>query len=146
MTSPRNLINAGVFTALYFIALFGTGFVDPIRTRAEALAAEYGSPESGVYASLEELFSDRAIDAVYLCTPHNLHPNQAIAALDHSCHVFMEKPPAIDLDEFERLRNRAAQSDRRVAVCFQNRYNDGLLRSEERRVGKECRSRWSPYH
>ena len=23
---------------------------------------------------------------------------------------------------------------------------DILLRSEERRVGKECRSRWSPYH
>ena len=22
----------------------------------------------------------------------------------------------------------------------------GLTRSEERRVGKECRSRWSPYH
>src|SRR2546429_8465792 len=22
----------------------------------------------------------------------------------------------------------------------------GMLRSEERRVGKECRSRWSPYH
>ena len=21
-----------------------------------------------------------------------------------------------------------------------------MLRSEERRVGKECRSRWSPYH
>ena len=24
--------------------------------------------------------------------------------------------------------------------------NTGQLRSEERRVGKECRSRWSPYH
>ena len=23
---------------------------------------------------------------------------------------------------------------------------DVMLRSEERRVGKECRSRWSPYH
>ena len=23
---------------------------------------------------------------------------------------------------------------------------DGFDRSEERRVGKECRSRWSPYH
>ena len=22
----------------------------------------------------------------------------------------------------------------------------GVMRSEERRVGKECRSRWSPYH
>ena len=28
------------------------------------------------------------------------------------------------------------------------KYNDTAisLRSEERRVGKECRSRWSPYH
>ena len=25
-------------------------------------------------------------------------------------------------------------------------YFDNLTRSEERRVGKECRSRWSPYH
>ena len=24
--------------------------------------------------------------------------------------------------------------------------NYDLVRSEERRVGKECRSRWSPYH
>ena len=24
--------------------------------------------------------------------------------------------------------------------------SNGFLRSEERRVGKECRSRWSPYH
>ncbi len=23
---------------------------------------------------------------------------------------------------------------------------NSLIRSEERRVGKECRSRWSPYH
>ena len=30
-------------------------------------------------------------------------------------------------------------------VCFANS-QDLLLRSEERRVGKECRSRWSPYH
>ena len=26
------------------------------------------------------------------------------------------------------------------------KYIDKLTRSEERRVGKECRSRWSPYH
>ena len=26
------------------------------------------------------------------------------------------------------------------------RYNTSVGRSEERRVGKECRSRWSPYH
>ena len=40
-------------------------------------------------------------------------------------------------------------------ICFDEEYADGKLgelhgmqiaRSEERRVGKECRSRWSPYH
>src|SRR3712207_9577583 len=25
-------------------------------------------------------------------------------------------------------------------------FSDNVARSEERRVGKECRSRWSPYH
>ena len=32
---------------------------------------------------------------------------------------------------------------------WENRYDNGVwtyTRSEERRVGKECRSRWSPYH
>ena len=28
---------------------------------------------------------------------------------------------------------------------MENAYS-GMQRSEERRVGKECRSRWSPYH
>ena len=27
-----------------------------------------------------------------------------------------------------------------------HRIISGFMRSEERRVGKECRSRWSPYH
>ena len=30
--------------------------------------------------------------------------------------------------------------------AFEADPNHRLLRSEERRVGKECRSRWSPYH
>src|SRR3712207_3949879 len=52
-------------------------------------------------------------------------------------------------------------NDRVVALTFDDAYRDFLtdawpllrkynsnatMRSEERRVGKECRSRWSPYH
>ena len=33
-----------------------------------------------------------------------------------------------------------------TALGLQQRRRDINLRSEERRVGKECRSRWSPYH
>ena len=31
-------------------------------------------------------------------------------------------------------------------ISFKNAENFNAERSEERRVGKECRSRWSPYH
>ena len=39
----------------------------------------------------------------------------------------------------------------RQIACLAERFKDVQLdalysRSEERRVGKECRSRWSPYH
>ena len=56
-------------------------------------------------------------------------------------------------------RNLFAVSNRThgKAVAFAEKYNIGKVydsydemftdpRSEERRVGKECRSRWSPYH
>ena len=34
----------------------------------------------------------------------------------------------------------------RYSMMGGNRLSLTLTRSEERRVGKECRSRWSPYH
>src|SRR2546425_8308561 len=33
-----------------------------------------------------------------------------------------------------------------AAKSIHHAHAGGLCRSEERRVGKECRSRWSPYH
>ena len=43
-------------------------------------------------------------------------------------------------DEFAFNRFMEHYSSRLYHYAF------ALLRSEERRVGKECRSRWSPYH
>ena len=42
-------------------------------------------------------------------------------------------------DVIARVRAAAETSGTPVAILV-------VLRSEERRVGKECRSRWSPYH
>ena len=40
----------------------------------------------------------------------------------------------------------AKQADGAVTVRMNNTVLLATVRSEERRVGKECRSRWSPYH
>ena len=50
----------------------------------------------------------------------------------------------LDLDE-EALKQDASRFARLLAA-YQRAYFGDVTRSEERRVGKECRSRWSPYH
>ena len=42
--------------------------------------------------------------------------------------------------EFDSIKIGLASPDQIRAWSY------GEVRSEERRVGKECRSRWSPYH
>ena len=59
-----------------------------------------------------------------------------------------------DLKAFtEQLVNLTVKEVNELAEILKNEYGIepataaiAVLRSEERRVGKECRSRWSPYH
>ena len=50
-----------------------------------------------------------------------------------------------EADNFNVLRRLAVINSRTDKVEFEL-IGAFSLRSEERRVGKECRSRWSPYH
>src|SRR3989449_8384932 len=43
-------------------------------------------------------------------------------------------------------RASSARSFTAGVICWPATVVPGCVRSEERRVGKECRSRWSPYH
>src|SRR2546430_14410660 len=52
---------------------------------------------------------------------------------EHNMQVCVPSTPA---QMFHMLRRQMRQSFRKPLI----------VRSEERRVGKECRSRWSPYH
>src|SRR3712207_5868916 len=45
-----------------------------------------------------------------------------------------------------RSRSLAEMLERRPEEVIRKAVKGMLPRSEERRVGKECRSRWSPYH
>src|SRR3712207_7376926 len=47
---------------------------------------------------------------------------------------------------FERLLGFSPTEAPLVRARAEPRRGRGHARSEERRVGKECRSRWSPYH
>src|SRR3712207_9440832 len=45
-----------------------------------------------------------------------------------------------------KMANKLYESENIPILLFIDEIDSLLGRSEERRVGKECRSRWSPYH
>src|SRR2546426_11639584 len=63
--------------------------------------------------------------------PGDVEPDLAVSSQDEKRLLHVQRPAAMRHDE-----RKIRKIDRHVVE----------LRSEERRVGKECRSRWSPYH
>ena len=61
-------------------------------------------------------------------------------------------PPSVDVKKKKYCRFKKSgikyidYKDPEFLKKFLNEQGKILPRSEERRVGKECRSRWSPYH
>ena len=62
----------------------------------------------------------------------------------HGQHRTVPDFTGLALDDAGRLAQRNSLELRVNDSLFVPAYDGG--RSEERRVGKECRSRWSPYH
>jgi predicted dehydrogenase/dTDP-4-amino-4,6-dideoxygalactose transaminase len=85
---------------------------DPIGERAAALAARYGM---AVSESFDALLEDATITSLSLCTPHDLHGEMAMRAVERGKHVLVEKPLVLDLPYGEQL---IAASSRRGAVLM----------------------------
>ena len=58
----------------------------------------------------------------------------------------LASPRFSDFIDFRSMLTRFDAPIHDMVLSLQTRVLDRVYRSEERRVGKECRSRWSPYH
>src|SRR3712207_9083849 len=102
-------------------------------------------------------FNDTATTEIYTLSLHDALPICDIEALSRLFIAVVQRDGAAALRGLEALGVRYSPEVRADLVRdlreFLNKYS-GLSvgevtlgqRSEERRVGKECRSRWSPYH
>src|SRR2546426_12658584 len=74
---------------------------------------------------------------------------QTLAQIGRAADAAVQLRKAVDLEPFYPgpyyLLGRVAEMLGKRAEAADD-YRGYLARSEERRVGKECRSRWSPYH
>ena len=91
--------------------------------------------------------------ALFFCVPGERHDGHAFArdAVERGA-VALVVERALELDAPQLVVPDARRAMAAGAVVFFGNPTEELevagvtSRSEERRVGKECRSRWSPYH
>ncbi len=93
-----------------------------IRPKGELGLEEYN--EIPFFETEKELIeSGIPIDVIVIATPNGNHESQAILALDHNCHVVIEKPLALTKAGCERIVFRALHKHRQVFCVMQNRYS-----------------------
>ena len=89
--------------------------------KAASIAKRYGV--SVAATDYDAVLADPDIDAVLLCTRHNLHASQALAALRAGKHVLVEKPLALNRDELAGIVDFMEQAGNKspVLLCGFNR-------------------------
>ena len=124
MTIQVALAGAGAFGIKHLDAIARIADVKVVslvgreRGKTEEVASKYGIPH--VATDLAGSLALKEVDAVILCTPTQMHAEQAIACLQAGKHVQVEIPLADSLRDAYRVVE-AQKTSGRVAMCGHTR-------------------------
>jgi 2-hydroxy-4-carboxymuconate semialdehyde hemiacetal dehydrogenase len=102
----------------------GVEIASVISRRAEQaaeVAARYGAPHSGT--ELSEALARDDVDAVILCTPTQMHAEQAIACMDAGKHVQVEIPLSDSWGDAEAVLRKQQETGLTCMVGHTRRFN-----------------------
>lgn len=127
------VIGCGNISKVHFIALSENPEAEIIAVadikpeRADEAAEKHGAR---AYYNIDELLENETPDVVHICTPHYLHTEMAVKALEKGINVLTEKPCSTKPEEVEKLRIAQSETGKQVGVCFQNRYNCAVQKAK----------------
>ncbi len=103
-----------------------------VHRRDRQAGEDFARRHAGRYvASLGDLVDSDEIDAVYVASPHALHAEHTIAALEAGKHVLVEKPMALSAADCTRMIDAAAAANRSLAVAYYRRGYPSIGRVRE---------------
>jgi predicted dehydrogenase len=77
------------------------------------------------------LIAREDVQVVDICTPHDAHEEQVIAAAQASKHIYCEKPLARTLDEAQRMADAIAAAGVKCALTFNFRFFPCVQRAKQ---------------
>lgn len=126
------LVGCGTISHNHLRAIANVPFVNVVALcdinteKAEKRKQEYGL-NSKIYDNYETMLNSEKLDAVHIATPHYLHADMTVSALQKDINVFLEKPICINNEQIDKLLIAEKNSRASVCVCFQNRFNPSTV-------------------
>lgn len=95
---------------------------------ARAVAEKYEVPHA--MRDFDQLLKLEEVQALSICTPHFLHRDMTVAALEAGKHVLCEKPMAVTVKQAEEMVGAAKKVEKALAISFQHRFRPevGVMR------------------
>jgi len=103
------IVGCGVIASHTHIPIFKRAknavIVEAVCDRNESLARETASKHKipKAYFDLSYMLTNENLDIIDICTPPQTHASLAIEAMNHGCHVFMEKPMALKTSDCDQM-------------------------------------------
>jgi predicted dehydrogenase len=111
------IVGTGFIARVHAIALQAIGVeVAAVCGRTRERAESFGP--AAAYGDLNELLEREPVDALHVCTPNDLHAEQALAAIERGVHVVCEKPLSISSAESRALVAAAEERGLVNATCY----------------------------
>lgn len=98
--------------------------VDPSQEKREILAEKFGVPRN--YSCVKEALENNDIDIVSVTTPPRTHHDICSQALKNGCHVFVEKPFTVMVQEANDLKYIADNSGLSLCVNHSRKYRPAV--------------------
>lgn len=95
-------------------------FASRDHSRANAYSDEFGG--LGAFGAYEDAAASSDVDALYICTPHDLHLEHSLLATEAKKHILLEKPIARTVDEAQSIISAADNAGVKLMVAENYRF------------------------
>ena len=104
---------------------------DIVPGKAQEFFNRFGLKNAKAFNSTREMLETAELDAVSVCTYNSAHAICAIEALKAGCHVLLEKPMTVTLDDAKAIMKAEKESGKILTIGFQPRYDSRMKKIKE---------------